>query len=272
MRERTRFPAEVLEGLPNLRLISGTGRRQSNVDIATATRLGITVCSGAGGGGSAGSTAELTWALILSCFRHLALEDREIRQGHWQTRLGSGLEGKALGILGLGRIGTRVAKIGQAFGMHVISWGPTLTRERAKEHGVTYVSWEGLFSDADVLSIHVTLSDLSRGWVGAKEFGLMRPTAYLINTARSAIVDQSALLDALGNGSIAGAGLDVYDEEPLPPGDPMLGLDNTVLAPHLGYATRESLAAFYRDAIANVIAWQAGSPVNVENPDVLKKT
>jgi phosphoglycerate dehydrogenase-like enzyme len=270
MRERTRFPASVLERLPDLRLISGTGRAQSHVDLAAATRLGIIVC-GTGGDASGASTAELTWALILACVRHLSWEDRQLRHGGWQTTVGRGLEGMTLGILGLGRIGTRVAHIGQAFGMRVIAWGPTLTPERAAQHGVTYVSWESLFADADVVTIHVRLSDMSRGWVTVRELEMMKPTAYLVNTARSAIIDQVALLEALRQGKIAGAGLDVYDQEPLPPGHPLLSLDNVVLTPHLGYVTREALAQFYRGAIENVRAWRAGAPANVQNPEVASK-
>ena len=270
MRERTRFPAAVLEGLPNLKLISGTGRAQSHVDLAAATRLGIVVC-GAEGGASGGSTAELTWALILACVRHVPWEDRQLRQGRWQTSAGMGLEGKTLGILGLGRIGTKVAHVAQAFGMRVIAWGPTLTLERAAQHNVAFVSWDELFANADVVTIHARLTDLSRGWVTTRELGLMKPTAYLINTARAAIVDQAALRSALRNGAIAGAGLDVFDQEPLPPDHPLLSLDNVVLTPHLGYVTREALAEFYRGAIENVRAWQAGAPANVQNPEVVGK-
>ena len=269
-RERTRFPAPVLEGLPNLKLISGTGRGQAHVDLEATTRLGIVVC-GTGGGASGASTAELTWALILDCLRHVSWEGQLLRKGGWQSRIGVGLEGKTLGIMGMGRIGTKVAHVAQAFGMRVNAWGPTLTQERAAENRVTFVSWESLFADADVVTIHVRLTDLSRGWVTARELALMKPTACLINTARSAIVDQEALLDALRRGTIAGAGLDVYDEEPLPSGHPLLSLDNVVLTPHLGYATREVLAEFFHGAIENIKAWQSGMPANVVNPEVLGK-
>ena len=270
MRERTLFPAAVLEGLPKLKLVSGTGRAQSHVDLEAATRLGIVVC-GTGGSASGASTAELTWALILACTRHISWEHRQLRRGKWQTSVGNGLEGKTLGVLGLGRIGTRVAHVAQAFGMRVIAWGPTLTGERAAQHGVTFVSWDSLFAGADVLTIHARLTDLSRGWVTARELGLMKPAAYLVNTARAAIVDQAAQLEALRNGRIAGAGLDVYDQEPLPPDHPLLSLDNVVLTPHLGYVTREALAEFYQGAIENVRAWQAGAPANVQNPEVVEK-
>ena len=270
-RERTRFPGSVLERLPNLKLISGTGRRQAHVDMETATRLGIVVTGTGGGGGAAAAnasgsgdaTTELTWGLIIALTRNIAWENQRLREGQWQTRLASGLAGKTLGVLGMGRIGTNMATIGSAFGMRVIAWGPTLTPERAEASGAQYVSWEGLFSDADVLSIHVPLTDLSRGWVGAHEIGLMKPTSFFVNTARAPIVDTDALVAALREGRIAGAAMDVYDEEPLPAGHPLLALDNVVLTPHLGYATRESLAGFMEGAAANIVAWAAGEPTNV---------
>ena len=276
-RERTRLPGAVLERLPKLKLISGTGRRQAHVDMETATRLGIVVTSTGGGGsaaaasasGSGDATTELTWGLIIALTRNIAWEDQRLREGRWQTRLASGLAGKTLGILGMGRIGTNMAVIGSAFGMRIIAWGPTLTPERAEANGAHYVSWEGLFSDADVLSIHVPLTDLSRGWVGAHEIGLMKPSAYLINTARAPIVDTDALVAALAERRIAGAAMDVYDEEPLPAGHPLLALDNVVLTPHLGYATRESLAAFMEQAAANIVAWLGGEPANVIDEAVM---
>ena len=270
MRERTRLPATLLERLPRLKLVSGTGRAQSHVDLEAATRLGIVVC-GTGGSASGGSTTELAWALILASTRRITRENLQMRRGKWQTTVGVGLEGKTLGVLGLGRIGTRVAQIGQAMGMRVIAWGPTLTWERAAQHQVELVPWDALFSGSDVLTIHARLTDLSCGWVTARELRLMKPSAYLVNTARAAIVDQEALLEALHKKRIAGAGLDVYEEEPLPPDHPLLALDNVVLTPHLGYVTREALAEFYHGAIENVRAWQAGAPVNVQNPEVMRR-
>ena len=275
VRERTPLPQSVLEALPRLRLLSGTGRRQPHVDIETADRLGIPV-TGTGGpsdpfasstGGD--STLELTWGLILALTRHISWEDRQLREGHWQTRLGTGLGGKTLGILGMGRIGTKMAAIAQAFGMPVIAWGPTLTAERAAASGARYVSWDELFSSADILSVHVPLTDLSLGWITARELGMMKPSAYLINTSRGPIVQQQALLDALRSGAIAGAALDVYDEEPLPAGHPLLALDNVVLTPHLGYASLEGLAEMYSSSVGNIKAWLAGEPVNVLNPAAL---
>ena len=268
-RERTRFPRAVLERLPNLKLIAGTGRRQENVDLDAATELGIPVCVTGGSGTRGNSTAELTWALVLAVTRHLVWEDKQVRQGHWHTRVSEGLGGKTLGILGLGRIGSVVARFGQVFEMDVIAWGPTLDAERAGKQGVEYVSWGGLFSRSDILSIHVPLSDLSRGWVTAKEFGLMKSTAFLINTSRGPIVHEKALMDALRNSAIAGAGLDVYDVEPLPKDHPLVGLDNVVLSPHLGYSTGATLKQFYVASVENLQAWIDGSPINVLNEAVL---
>ena len=265
-RERTRFPSEVLDRLPNLKLIAGTGARQANIDMDAANRLGITVCITGSLPSRGNSTSELTWALILGVTRHIAIEDRQMRAGQWQTRSGEGIGGKTLGILGMGRLGTLVASYGNAFDMDVIAWGPTLDAERAAANGAKYVSWDELFSQSDVLSIHVPLTDLSSGWVTAREFGLMKPTSYLVNTSRGPIVDETALLDALGNHQIAGAALDVYDVEPLPGDHPLLELDNVLLAPHLGYATGDTIRHFMAASLENVRAWLNGSPINVFNP------
>ena len=265
-RERTRFPAEVLERLPNLKLIAGTGARQANIDMDAANRLGITVCITTSLASRGNSTSELTWALIMAVTRHIAIEDRQMREGQWQTRVAEGIGGKTLGILGMGRLGTLVAGYGNAFDMDVIAWGPTLDAERAAANNAAYVSWDELFSRSDILSIHVPLTDLSRGWVTAREFELMKPTSYLINTSRGPIVEETALLDALRNDVIAGAALDVYDIEPLPGDHPLLGLDNVLLAPHLGYATGDTIRYFMAASLENVQAWLNGSPVNVFNP------
>lgn len=279
-RERTRLPGPVLERLTNLKLISGTGRRQAHVDMETATRLGIMVTGtdggrgngAAGASGSGDSTTELAWGLILSATRNIVWEDHHLRQGQWQTRLASGLAGKTLGILGMGRIGTNMAGIGSAFGMHVIAWGPTLTPERASAGGAKYVAWDELFRNSDVLSIHVPLTDLSRGWVTAREIGLMKQSSYFINTARAPIVDTEALVEALRNRQIAGAGLDVYEEEPVPVNHALLALDNVVLTPHLGYATREALTTFMEEAARNIVAWATGEYIkaNVIDEAVLE--
>lgn len=210
-RERTRLPAQVLNGLTNLKLIAGTGRNQANVDMDRATALGIVVSTTGSAPGRGNSTAELAWGLILAVSRHIAWEDRQIRAGRWQTRPAEGLGGKTLGILGMGRLGTTVARYGTFFEMDVIAWGPTLDAARARAGGAELVSWDALFKRSDILSIHVPLTDLSRGWITRRELELMKPTAFLVNTSRGPIVDEAALIDALENGKIAGAALDVYD-------------------------------------------------------------
>jgi len=211
----------------------------------------------------------LTWVLVLALARNIAWENRQLREGRWQTRLSEGLGGRTLGILGLGRIGTVVAGFGHAFDMDVIAWGPTLDAERAGKSNVEYVSFDHLFERSDVLSVHVPLTDLSLGWITARELELMKQTAFLINTSRGPIVEQDALIEALKTGEIAGAGLDVYDEEPLPVDHPLLGLDNVLLTPHLGYSTAATLKQFYCASVENVQAWLDGSPINVVNEDVM---
>ena len=257
-RERTRFPAEVLEGLPNLKLIAGTGARQANVDMDTAEELGITVLNTSGSRGRGNSTAELTWALVLGVSRNIAWEDRQMRDGRWQTRKADGLGGKTLGILGMGKLGTRVAGYGNHFDMDVIAWGPTLDAERAADNEVRLVSWDELFSESDILSIHVPLTELSRGWVTSYELDLMKSSAFLVNTSRGPIVDESALISALKDGQIAGAALDVYDVEPVPVDHPLLKLDNVLLAPHLGYSTVSTIQVFMEQSLENVRDWLAG--------------
>ena len=271
MRERTRFPREVLERLPRLKLIAGTGRRQANVDHQLETELGIPVCVTVGAGARGNTTAELTWALVLALTRHIAWEDGQVRRGRWQTRIAEGLAGKTLGIMGLGRIGTIVSGYGKVFGMEVVAWGPTLDEARAQKSGVEYVEFEQLFARVDVLSIHVILSEQRRGLVGARELGLMKKTAYLVNTARGPIVDEDALVGALKDGAIAGAALDVYDREPLSPDSPLLVLDNVLLTPHLGYNTGATLKQFYEASVANLRAWLKGAPTNVINEEVLDR-
>ena len=239
MRERTLLGRERLGRLPNLRLIVTTGMRNASVDVRACAERGITVC----GTNSGGGTSELAWGLILGLARHLPLEDRSVREGRWQTTLGRELRGLTLGLLGLGRLGEAVARVGQAFGMQTIAWSQNLTAERAAACGVERVEKRDLFSRSDVLSIHLVLSDRTRGLVGATELALMKPTAYVINTSRGPIVDNAALIEALRGGKIAGAGIDVYEQEPLPSGDPILSAPNTLLSPHLGYVTEEKLPA-----------------------------
>lgn len=268
MRERTPFGRELLTGLPNLKLLVTTGMRNASIDLDAATDLGILVC-GAGGGGY--STVELTWGLILALLRHIPQEDRATRQGEWQTTLGTELRGKTLGIMGLGHLGVRIAAIGNAFEMSVIAWSQNLDSARAAHCGATLVTKNELFTRSDVLSIHLKLSDRTRGLISNRELSLMQPTAYLINTSRGPIIDETDLIDTLKSHSIAGAGLDVYNHEPLSPTHPLLQLDNTIITPHLGYVTTENYTRYYAESVADIIAYLKGQPVRVLNPDVLKK-
>ncbi|SNS81974.1 Phosphoglycerate dehydrogenase [Streptosporangium subroseum] len=260
MRERTRFPAELLARLTALKLLVSTGARNAAIDVDAARKLGIVVSTT---GYIGYPTAELTWALILAAARNLPAEVRSMRDGGWQVGVGTGLNGKTLGLLGLGRLGAQVARIGQAFGMETVAWSQNLTPEKAAEHGVTAMSKEDLFARADVLSIHLVLGDRSRGLVGAAELAAMKPTAILVNTSRGPIVDEDALVDALRRKKIACAALDVYDTEPLPADHPLRALGNTVLTPHVGYVTREVYEIFYRDAVEDIAAFQSGNPIRV---------
>jgi phosphoglycerate dehydrogenase-like enzyme len=264
MRERTPFTSERIGLLPQLRLLVTTGMRNASIDVAAANAAGITVC---GTRGTAGATPELTWALILSLVRHVPAEDRAVREGGWQHTLGFGLNGRTLGVVGFGNIGKRVAAIGQAFGMEVIAWSQHLSAAVAAEHGVTAVAKDELFATADVITVHYKLSDRSAGLVGERQLGLMKPTAFIVNTSRGPIVDSDALLEALSSGAIAGAALDVYDEEPLPGGHPLRSASRTVLTPHLGYVTDDGYRMFYGDAVEDIAAFAAGRPVRVLSPE-----
>ena len=266
MRERTPFPRSVLARLPDLRLLITTGARNASYDVAAATELGIVVC---GTGGAGEGPTELTWGLILGLLRQIPQEDRLTREGHWQTTIGVGLKGKTLGLIGLGHIGGLMARVGNAFQMNVIAWSQNLTVERAAECQATLVDKDTLFRDSDIASVHLRLSDRTRGLVGTREIGLMKPTAYLVNISRGPIVDEAALVDALQRRAIAGAALDTFDVEPLPKDHPFLTLDNTIIAPHLGYVTEEGYRAFYAGAIEDVRAYAAGEPVRVINPEVV---
>ncbi|GAB2966945.1 D-2-hydroxyacid dehydrogenase family protein [Amycolatopsis acidiphila] len=260
MRERTRFPAEVLARLTDLKLLVSTGQRNAAIDLKAAAEHGILVC---GTGYLSHPTAEHTWALILAAMRNLAVELPAMRAGGWQSTVGTPLHGRTLGLLGLGRLGSRVAKVGQAFGMETIAWSQNLTAERAAEHEVTAVSKEELFSRSDVLSVHLVLSKRTRGLVGAAELALMKPHAWLVNTSRGPIVEEAALLEVLRSGEIGGAALDVFDTEPLPADHPLRTLDNALLTPHLGYVTRDVYEIFFRDAVEDIVAYRAGEPVRV---------
>lgn len=263
MRERTAFRRSLIERLPNLRLLVTTGMRNKSIDVEAATERGITVC---GTGILPHGTAELTWGLILAVARHIPQEDASVRAGGWQETVGTDLHGARLGVLGLGGQGSQVARIGLAFGMDVVAWSENLTDERAAEVGVRRVDRDELFATADVLTIHTLLSKRTRGLVGADDLARMKPTAILVNTSRGPIVDQQALLDALHAGRIGGAGLDVFDAEPLPKDHPFRSAPRTVLTPHLGYVTRNTYEVFYREAVEDVAAWIAGEPLRVIRP------
>ena len=256
MRERTPFPRALFERLPNLRLLVTAGMRNAAIDLAAASERKVQVC---GTDMLPYPTAELTWGLILALARHIPREDRALREGRWQTSLGIGLKGKTLGLLGLGRLGGQVARIGNAFGMETIAWSQNLTAARAAEAGATAVSKEELFARADIVSVHVVLSPRSRGLVAAAELAQMKPTAFLVNTSRGPIVDAPALLAALRERRIAGAGLDVFEPEPLARGHPLLALDNVVLTPHLGYVTEEGYRLAYGHAVEDIRAFLEGT-------------
>jgi len=266
MRERTPFTRAILSRLPKLRLLITTGRRNASFDTEAATELGIAVC---GTGGAGEGPTELTWGLIIAMLRHIPEEDQRAREGSWGTTVGVGLKGKTLGLLGLGHIGSQVARVGAAFDMNIIAWSQNLTAERAKECQATLVDKDTLFKDSDIVSVHVVLSDRSRGLVAARELALMKPTAYLVNISRGPIVDEKALIDVLQRRAISGAALDTFDIEPLPADHPFFKTPNTLICPHLGYVTEEGYRAFYAGVIENVRAFASGEPVRMINPDAL---
>ena len=267
MRERTAFPRALLEQLPDLKLLVTTGARNASIDVQAATDLGILVC---GTGGLGYPTAELTWGIILAMLRYIPEEQAALRAGRWQSTVGIGVNGKVLGVLGLGRLGSQVAAVGNAFNMEVIAWSQNLTEERAAECGATLVSKDQLFANSDILTIHLQLSDRTRGLIGQQELASMKPTAYLVNTSRGPIVDEAALINALQNNAIAGAGLDVYDQEPVPANHPLLQLPNTLLTPHLGYVTVEGMQAFYQGTVEDIASYLSGNPIRMINPEALE--
>ena len=268
MRERTPFPRALLERLPRLRLLVTAGMRNASIDLAAAAERGVVVC---GTAGLPYPTAELAWGLILALFRQIPREDRATRAGRWQETVGLGLNGKVLGVLGLGTLGSRVARFGRAFEMEVLAWSQSLTTERAAAAGAALVPKDELLARADVVTIHLVLGDRTRGLIGAGELGRMKRTAYQVNTSRGPIVDERALVRALERGTIAGAGLDVFDEEPLPADHPFRTLPNTVITPHLGYVTEETYRVFYGHAVEDVRAWLRGEPVRVLHPDAARR-
>jgi phosphoglycerate dehydrogenase-like enzyme len=260
MRERTPFPRSLIERLPTLRLLVTTGARNAAIDVAAAREHGVTVC---GTRSLPTPTAELTWGLIFALARHIPAEDRALREGRWQTTLGTGLHSKTLGVIGLGNLGGQVARVGVAFGMNVLAWSQNLTAERASEAGATLVPKDELLARSDIVTVHLVLSDRTRGLIGAPELALMRPTAVLVNTSRGPIVDERALAAALEARAIAGAAVDVYDAEPLAAEHPFRRLDNLLLTPHIGYVTREGYQLFYGDAADDIHAYLNGTPVRV---------
>jgi phosphoglycerate dehydrogenase-like enzyme len=259
MRERTPLPREVLQRLPQLKLIASTGPRNASIDSSAAAELKISVTST---GYKSTPTIELTWALILASVRSIVRENETLRGGLWQTSIGEELSGKTLGVLGLGNIGGQVARIGLAFGMNVIAWSQNLTPEIAKAGGAKLVSKEDLFREADILTIHLILSARTNGLVGPGELALMKPTARLINTSRGPIVDEPSLIRALRSHAIAGAAIDVFDREPLPPQHPFRTMDNVLATPHIGYVSDSLYQTFYGDVVKNITTWldkQAGN-------------
>lgn len=262
MRERTAFPQSQLEKLPNLKLLVTTGMRNLSIDMEFATEQGVVVC----GTQMLGYPAyEHAWALILAVTKKIPFEDQTMKSGGWQQGVGVGLSGKTLGILGLGKLGSAAARIGKAFEMDVIAWSQNLTDEAAAEHGVTRVEKNELFERSDVISIHMILSDRTRGLVGKNEFAMMKPSSYLVNTSRGPIINEESLIEALQNNQIAGAGIDVYDLEPLPADHIIRTLENAVLTGHTGFVVKELHELAYRQAVENIQAWVNNAPERVLN-------
>lgn len=262
MRERTPFPASLFPRLPKLRLLVTTGMRNLAIDMEAARASGVPVC------GTAllpYAAFEHAWALILALAKRIPSADRLMRDGGWQAGVSDGLHGKTLGVLGLGKLGAKVARVAHAFDMRVIAWSQNLTHQRAAECGATRVEKDALFRESDILTIHMVLSDRTRALVGKRELALMKPTAMLVNTSRGPIVEEAALVEALGAGTIAGAGLDVFDHEPLPVDHPLRSIPNTVLTGHTGYVMQENYALGYTQAVEDIQAWLAGDPIRVLN-------
>ena len=269
-RERTRFPASVLESLSDVELISQSGGAGRHIDIDVATQLGIAIAAGGGAANGSAAVAELGLGLLISLTRSIPSNDRRIRTGDWNAPISDVLFGKTLGVIGLGKIGVHMAKVCQALGLPTIAGGPTLTAERAAESSVEYVAFDDLFPRADVLFISPILSDLTRGIVGPSQLGAMKPTSYLINISRGPVGQEAALIEALRQKKIRGAGLDVFDQEPLPDGHPLLELDNVVLTPHIGWVTQAHFAAFANAVMTNAINYIEGNPSGIVNEDALK--
>lgn len=264
MRERMPIPAALIERLPRLKLITITGAYNRTLDLAAAAARGVLVAN-TGNGSSQHPTAELTWALILAAARSVPQEGRRLREGGWQSTVGTTLHGRTLGVVGLGRLGKQVAAIGRAFGMQPLAWSPNLTADRAADAGARLVPKSELFEASDVVTLHMVLSERTRGLVGADDLGRMRDGAILVNTSRGPLIDEAALLQALRGGRIS-AGLDVFDQEPLAPDHPLRRLDNVVATPHLGYVSRETYSVFFTETVENLEAFMAGAPVRLVSP------
>jgi phosphoglycerate dehydrogenase-like enzyme len=260
MRERTPFPATQIEALPNLRLLVTTGLRNNSIDIAACKSKGVVVSGAAGHPEAVNATAELAWAHILGLYKNLPYEDASMREGQWQTRMPRVLKGTRLGVLGLGKLGAALARVGLAFEMDVVAWSPNLTDERAAELNVKRVDKHTLFATSDVISVHLVLSDRSRGIVDAESIAAMKPDAFLVNTSRAGLVDNDALMRALHEHKIGGAGLDVFPEEPLKQDDKVRKLDNVTLTPHLGYVSPENFKSFFNSAFKAIEAFRKGAP------------
>ena len=261
MRERTAFPASVITRLPRLKLLASTGLRNAAIDMEACLKQGVVVCGAKGARHGLAATAETAWALVLALHKRLPSSDQALRDGIWQLQLALALEGRVLGLAGLGNIGKRMARIGQAFGMDVMAWSPNLTAERAQQAGVRIVSKAELFAQADVVSLHLVLSPSTANVVAHAELSAMKASAFLVNTSRAGLVEEAALMDVLQERRIGGAGLDVFWQEPLPKAHALCQLDNVVLTPHLGYATPENLTAFYGGVLDNIKAWLDGRAV-----------
>ena len=260
MRERTPLTRAIIEKLPHLSFISTTGAKNASIDLDAAREFGIPVSST---GGNGTGTPELTWALILAAARQIPTEAASLRSGGWQESVGRDLAGSTLGIIGLGRIGRQVAKVGLAFGMKVIAWSQNLTEEAANAAGVVRVDKPALLRDADWVTLHLVLSDRTKNIIARDELALMKQTAWLVNTSRGPLVDETALIDALNSGSIEGAALDVFNREPLPEGHPFATLANVIATPHIGFVTQNSYEIFYRDTVENLLAWLDGAPIRM---------
>jgi len=260
MRERTPFPRQLLERLPNLRLLITTGMRNASFDVAAANELNITVCGTESPGHA---TAELAFGLILAQARMIGAESSSVRSGGWQAGLGRDLRGATLGVVGLGRLGAQVAGFGQAFGMEVIAWSENLTTARAQDVGVDAVTKGELLARSDFVTIHLRLSERTTGLIGALELAAMKPNAYLVNTSRGPIVDESALLAAVQTGEIAGCALDVFSTEPLPDDHPFRSDPRILATPHVGYVTKETYDIFYSQAVEDIAAWISGDPIRI---------